>query len=446
MFTFCKDFEAATLKPPPTQGPNPPNTIASAAQALSLMTVSSDPSGFYFPPQQFLESSNTFESYNQDGQTSSTGAQSATPTRRQSIGFAKFRTRLAALEARDGLQGRKVDVEKGSVLKAEMAKKNLHTRRGVGGEEMSGGGNAGAGPGGAGGGSGANAGGVGGPPPGQAATRGRMDAFGSGGGGKAGGPNGSTAQSEWVNQLLVASTTQQPMNAQFSPFSAFDPSIPHLQHQAQPQFGQLPSQSMQDDRRPSSALDTDPASSPRYTPSSSQTEMPPPHQLNDPRYRPTEPTDFPLSPPPQSSRPVPIETSSQSFRDEDVAFSPPLTPGHPFSSSFSSQNHPSSPLPPSQSFQSRSLARDTSIAPIGRRRQEEPEQEEAAPEPATPVLDRASSGSSGGEKEEAGSGGGPNSTSSLSGKNAGEKLKSLPRTSNPADQNPPVRLPFLLNL
>ncbi|ORZ01284.1 hypothetical protein BCR43DRAFT_174148 [Syncephalastrum racemosum] len=51
--------------------------------------------------------------------------------RKQIIGFAKFRTRLEALEAKDVLSGRKVDAEKGSVLKAEMAKKNLHTKRGL---------------------------------------------------------------------------------------------------------------------------------------------------------------------------------------------------------------------------------------------------------------------------------------------------------------------------
>ncbi|KAI9284192.1 hypothetical protein BC943DRAFT_279976 [Umbelopsis sp. AD052] len=51
-----------------------------------------------------------------------------TPTT-NTIGFAKFRTRIEALEAKDILSGRKVDAEKGSVLKAEMAKKNLHTKR-----------------------------------------------------------------------------------------------------------------------------------------------------------------------------------------------------------------------------------------------------------------------------------------------------------------------------
>ncbi len=48
---------------------------------------------------------------------------------KQIIGFAKFRTRAEALEARDALNGRKVDAEKGCVLKTEMAKKNLHTKQ-----------------------------------------------------------------------------------------------------------------------------------------------------------------------------------------------------------------------------------------------------------------------------------------------------------------------------
>jgi len=55
--------------------------------------------------------------------------------RKQIIGFAKFRTKHEALGARDILSGRKVDAEKGSVLKAEMAKKNLHTKRGLSNEQ-----------------------------------------------------------------------------------------------------------------------------------------------------------------------------------------------------------------------------------------------------------------------------------------------------------------------
>jgi len=60
------------------------------------------------------------------------GSASNLPPRKQIIGFAKFRSREEALAARDVLQGRRVDIEKGAVLKAEMAKKNLHTKRGVG--------------------------------------------------------------------------------------------------------------------------------------------------------------------------------------------------------------------------------------------------------------------------------------------------------------------------
>lgn len=45
------------------------------------------------------------------------------------IGFARFRTRQEASEAVVAMNGKKVDMEKGSTLKAEMAKKNLHIKR-----------------------------------------------------------------------------------------------------------------------------------------------------------------------------------------------------------------------------------------------------------------------------------------------------------------------------
>ncbi|CAO3610086.1 unnamed protein product [Cunninghamella blakesleeana] len=50
--------------------------------------------------------------------------------KKQMIGFARFRTRLEAIEAVDILSGKKIDQEKGAILKAEMAKKNLHIKRG----------------------------------------------------------------------------------------------------------------------------------------------------------------------------------------------------------------------------------------------------------------------------------------------------------------------------
>ncbi|KAI8889245.1 hypothetical protein K501DRAFT_141428, partial [Backusella circina FSU 941] len=50
--------------------------------------------------------------------------------KKQMIGFARFRTRNEASDAAEILNGKKVDIEKGSMLKAEMAKKNLHIKRG----------------------------------------------------------------------------------------------------------------------------------------------------------------------------------------------------------------------------------------------------------------------------------------------------------------------------
>ncbi|KAK4509237.1 uncharacterized protein ATC70_007587 [Mucor velutinosus] len=81
MFIFSPGFEAATLKLPPT----------------SLNSSKHD----------FEDDSN----------------------RKQIIGFAKFRTRQEALDAKEVLNGKKIDSDK--VLKAEMAKKNLHTKRGL---------------------------------------------------------------------------------------------------------------------------------------------------------------------------------------------------------------------------------------------------------------------------------------------------------------------------
>ncbi|KAI7864140.1 hypothetical protein BDF14DRAFT_1837770 [Spinellus fusiger] len=49
--------------------------------------------------------------------------------KKQMIGFARFHTRFEALEAVEVLTGKRVDIEKGQTLKAEMAKKNLHVNR-----------------------------------------------------------------------------------------------------------------------------------------------------------------------------------------------------------------------------------------------------------------------------------------------------------------------------
>ncbi|KZT29425.1 hypothetical protein NEOLEDRAFT_1153943 [Neolentinus lepideus HHB14362 ss-1] len=141
MFTFCNGFEAATLKIP-----NKESTAYGSGNGLSR--------GGNLQYQSYAGQNDPYNlvTVNQggvvvdggrDGTTSSWPATipddshfvhnaPAQPPRKQIIGFAKFRTRDEALAARDQLQGRRVDIEKGAVLKAEMAKKNLHTKRGVG--------------------------------------------------------------------------------------------------------------------------------------------------------------------------------------------------------------------------------------------------------------------------------------------------------------------------
>jgi hypothetical protein len=151
MFTFSSGFEAATLKIP--------NKEYNAYGTTALPSSSSIRQPTNGLPQNYSQSySGPNDPYNlvtvnqggvvvdngRDGTIASwpapmpqddnhfPGSIPTMPPRKQIIGFAKFRSRSEALDARDQLQGRRVDIEKGAVLKAEMAKKNLHTKRGVG--------------------------------------------------------------------------------------------------------------------------------------------------------------------------------------------------------------------------------------------------------------------------------------------------------------------------
>jgi len=195
MFTFSHGFEAATLKIPnkdstaysgvsnqslnastngaastASNASAPSNerrgtitsaTYAGASDPYNLVTVNSGgvvvdsrdlPGGtqtsavwpgelFSRLALQFDLCSPTITSFNSlctvflmQGSTTGQGqSQAQQPPRKQIIGFAKFTTRTDALHARDVLQSKRVDAEKSAVLKAEMAKKNLHTKRGVGG-------------------------------------------------------------------------------------------------------------------------------------------------------------------------------------------------------------------------------------------------------------------------------------------------------------------------
>jgi hypothetical protein len=136
MFTFSSGFEAATLKIPNKELTSyGSNTSAGSARYPQSYASSNDPYNVATVGQGGVVSDNV-----RDGPASSwlgstedshyLPAALPQPPRKQIIGFAKFRSRSEALEARDILQGRRVDIEKGAVLKAEMAKKNLHTKRG----------------------------------------------------------------------------------------------------------------------------------------------------------------------------------------------------------------------------------------------------------------------------------------------------------------------------
>ncbi|KAI0268331.1 hypothetical protein BC834DRAFT_842329 [Gloeopeniophorella convolvens] len=153
MFTFSSGFEAATLKIPNKEltaygsgsgaanssmrpgalgyahgGPNDPYNLVTINQGGVVVDGGRDGTTSSWQPTD----DSHFSHLVPNGPGGSSAANIGISTRKQIIGFAKFRTRAEALEARDTLQGRRVDIEKGAVLKAEMAKKNLHTKRGIG--------------------------------------------------------------------------------------------------------------------------------------------------------------------------------------------------------------------------------------------------------------------------------------------------------------------------
>ncbi|KZT70334.1 hypothetical protein DAEQUDRAFT_218130 [Daedalea quercina L-15889] len=140
MFTFSPGFEAATLKIPNkeftaygsgTSGPSGPSTrmqYPGSNDPYNLVTVNQ---GGVVVDGGRDGPTTSWPSATDDSHFVSSNLP-VQPPRKQIIGFAKFRTRQEAQDARDVLQGRRVDIERGAVLKAEMAKKNLHTKRGPG--------------------------------------------------------------------------------------------------------------------------------------------------------------------------------------------------------------------------------------------------------------------------------------------------------------------------
>lgn len=106
MFLFAKGFEASMLKYPTTNGAQKPEESTDPRRTNEkLRTASSE--------KEVRES------------------ESQASRNKQIIGFAKFTTREEALQARDVLNGFRIDSDRGCILKAELAKKNLHTKRSV---------------------------------------------------------------------------------------------------------------------------------------------------------------------------------------------------------------------------------------------------------------------------------------------------------------------------
>ncbi|KIY62615.1 hypothetical protein CYLTODRAFT_414601 [Cylindrobasidium torrendii FP15055 ss-10] len=128
MFTFSPGFEAATLKIPNKEY----TSYGSAAARAGNPAYNNGNDAYHLVNGNDNRDLWATPSADENGPSFGPGGPMNATPRKQIIGFAKFRTREEALGARDQLQGRRVDIEKGAILKAEMAKKNLHTKRGVG--------------------------------------------------------------------------------------------------------------------------------------------------------------------------------------------------------------------------------------------------------------------------------------------------------------------------
>ena len=156
IFTFSPGFEAATLKYPSGSRPREPAAALLAelqqlaAQQDHALNLASDPhaldeaiSALQLSATGASSSSSTTPSAAisltpsaPSGPLLTNATLPPIPTRRQTIGFARFKSRPDALAAKEHLQGRKIDHITGATLKAEMAKKNLHTKRNTGEELM----------------------------------------------------------------------------------------------------------------------------------------------------------------------------------------------------------------------------------------------------------------------------------------------------------------------
>lgn len=152
MFIFSPGFEAAILKTPhgTSGGSNASNSSRDGAYSATPKMPPTSAVPYGVTTDQFgvplMPGPGMFDSHMEDASAGPTLSHALSQRdgprdlnhRKQIIGFAKFRSRQEAMDAKDVLSGRRVDAEKDCVLKAEMAKKNLHTRRGLANEAPAG--------------------------------------------------------------------------------------------------------------------------------------------------------------------------------------------------------------------------------------------------------------------------------------------------------------------
>lgn len=119
LFMFAPGFEAAALKVP----------HPSFGEGLDVATGTSGGANLGGGGQRGSIDEYDPRTVNPNGTGGGTSSSNVSPGKRQKIGFAKFLTKRDALDAMEILNRKRVDQEKGLVLRADMAKKNLHVRR-----------------------------------------------------------------------------------------------------------------------------------------------------------------------------------------------------------------------------------------------------------------------------------------------------------------------------
>lgn len=130
---------AATLPAPPLptsgttsltrQGTRPPHSVDTSAASYHTDQRGVNADSHAHQPIEGVERVSSALTAAALTATATTATLANQTNKKQIIGFARFKSRSDAILARDTLSGRKIDIEKGCILKAEIAKKDLHIKR-----------------------------------------------------------------------------------------------------------------------------------------------------------------------------------------------------------------------------------------------------------------------------------------------------------------------------